>query len=200
MKKIQLNLGCGLEIRKGFINVDKFYTEEQIKKLNPKDVEKGGVFIQADILKLPFKDNYADYVELMNTIEHFPMKNVINYIKEIYRVMKKGAKLVILTNNMDGLALDWLDLSIHPPFDPKKYNDVAETIYGNQNAGGEIHLCPFTPSFMDYVLSQAGFKNGTVAIIKKNTFISSCPKSVSRKIVSKNAVARNDLIYVEVIK
>lgn len=197
---IQLNLGSGIEIRKDFINVDKFYSEEQIRDMKNSRVEKGGTFIQADILNLPFKDNYADYVELMNCIEHFPMKTVIDYVKEIYRVMKKGAKLVILTNNMDGLALDWLDLSIHPPFNLSNYIDVAETIYGNQHAGGEIHLCPFTAPFMDYVLSQAGFKKGTVTIIKKNTLISICPKPVAREILDKNAVARNDLLYVEAIK
>lgn len=199
MKQIKLNLGCGIEIRKGFINVDKFYTEEQIRKNKGSHVEKGGTFVQADILHLPFEDNYADYVELMNCIEHFPMNNVINYMKEIHRVMKPEAKLVILTNNMDGLAVEWLDMTIHPPFDPKAYNDVAETIYGNQAAAGEIHLCPFTPTFMDYVITQAGFSKGTVAIVRKNTLISALPEPISR-MGSKGAIVRNDLLYAEVEK
>lgn len=200
---VKLSLGCGIQIKKGFINVDKFYTEEQLRSkegmFKGADIQKGGTYIQADILNLPFKDNYADYVELMNTIEHFPMRNVINYVREIYRVMKKGAKLVILTNNMDGLALDWLELLAHPPFDPQTYNNVAETIYGNQLAEGELHRCPFSPPFMNHVLTQAGFSTGTVSIIKKGTLIRVLPKPIAKPL-SKNAVTRNDLIYAEAIK
>ena len=198
-------MGSGLQIRAGYINVDKFYTEEQLRSkkgfFKQADIQKGGTFVQADILHLPFEDNYADHVELSNCIEHFPLNNVINYVKEIHRVMKPGAKLYIMTNSMDGLALDWLDLLAHPPFNPQTYNDVAETIYGNQQAEGEVHRCPFTPPFMDYVLTQAGFKSGTISIAKKNTLISVIPKVfTSAGPIRKNAVCRNDLLFVEATK
>ncbi len=199
--KVCLNLGCGLEVKKGFINVDKFYTYDQLTSkqglFKQAQIDKGAEYIQSDILKLPFKDDYADYVELLNVIEHLPMKGVIDYVKEIRRVMKKGAKLLIITNNMDGLALDWLDLAVHPPFNLQEYINVAETIYGNQFAEGEIHRCPFTPTFMNVVLSSAGFIDGQVFVFKKGTLV---PPLGSTKPLAKRNIFRNDIIYVECIK
>lgn len=200
MKKVSLNLGSGIYVRKGFINVDKAYTLEELKSkkgaFKNAIVEKGGEYIQADILHLPFKDNYADYVELLNTIEHFPMRQVIDYMKEIYRVMKPKAKLIILTNNMDGLAVDWLQMASRPPFNLKEYFEVAETIYGNQLGPGEFHCCPFTPAFLNYVLTSAGFKTGFIGILKKG---SKTPTIGTIK-PKKHSVCRNDLLYAEATK
>ncbi len=204
MKKIQLNLGCGVWLRKGFINVDNFFTEEDVRSKKGAYVnaviEDDAKFVKADILHLPFEDNYADYVELMNVIEHFPMYRVSEYVKEIYRVMKPGAKLVILTNDMTGLAIDWLQMITQNEFDIKKYYDVAEPIFGNQYANnpGEVHKCPFTPLFMNYVLIAAGFKSGsgTIYLVPKGTLI---PKIGTLPADNKKA-ARNNLIVVEIKK
>lgn len=199
--KIQLNLGCGLEVKKDFINVDKFYTYEQLTSnkglFKQARIDKGAKYIQADILHLPFKDNYADYVELMNVIEHLPMRGVIDHIKEIRRVMKKGAKMIIVTNNMDGLAVDWLNMATNPPFNLEEFISVSETIYGNQWAEGETHRCPFNPAFMNVVLSSAGFTDGKVYSFRKGTL---APTLGSVKPFKKGAVLRNDLVYAECIK
>lgn len=197
--KIALNLGCGLECKKGFINVDKFYTYEELTSnkgfFKQAIIDKDAKYIQADILHLPFKDDYADYVEMYNTIEHFPMKHVIDYIKEIYRVMKKGAMLRIMTNNMDGLAVDWLEMAVHT-FDIHKFYDVAETIYGNQAADGEVHRCPFTPIFLNYIITQGGFSNGKIFELRRNTEVVSFGSAKA----AKDKVYRNDLLFVEAVK
>ena len=199
--KICLNLGCGIETKKGFINVDKFYTYEELtsKKglFKSAVIAPGAKYVQADILHLPFKDDYADYVELINCIEHLPMRGVIDYIKEIRRVMKKGAKLLIITNNMDGLALDWLNMLAHPPFNLEEFISVSETIYGNQLAEGEVHRCPFNPTFMNVVLSSAGFMDGKVFAFTKGAL---CPVFGSVKPYKKGAVLRNDLVVAEAVK
>ncbi len=202
MKK--LNLGSGIFIRKGFINVDKYIDIEKLKRHEGQYknaiYQKGAKFVKADIKEMPFPDNYADYVELFNVIEHFPMREIILYIKEIYRVMKKGAKLIILTNSMNGLAASWLAMTAQPPFDLGRYIDIAEVIYGNQVGGanqGEIHMCPFTPDFMNYILVQSGFKNGIIGILKRGDPV---PKIGTIKPITKHAVCRNDLIYVEAVR
>lgn len=75
-KRIKLNLGSGDKILKDFINVD-------IKKFP-------GVDLQADLnKKLPFKDNYADYILCEHVIEH--LENPINFILELWRISKPGA-------------------------------------------------------------------------------------------------------------
>lgn len=199
--KVCLNLGCGVEVKKGFINVDKFYTYEQLTSkqgiFKQAKIDKGAKYVQADILKLPFEDNSVDYIELMNVIEHLPMKQMVSHIKEIRRVMKPKAQLIILTNNMNGLAIDWLDMVNHPPFDLQQFINVAETIYGNQFAEGETHRCPFNQEFMNFVLTQSGFTEGKVVLLRKGDL---CPVLGSAKPFRKDAVLRNDLVYAEAIK
>ncbi|MCK9370939.1 methyltransferase domain-containing protein [Candidatus Dojkabacteria bacterium] len=199
---VKLNLGCGIWFRKGFINVDYYIDEEEV--LSKKGgaaaaiVEKGYKFVKADIKDMPFPDDYADYVELMNTIEHFPMHHVVEYLKEIHRVMKRGAKLIILTNDMTGLAIDWLQMVSNSDFNPKNYIDVAETIYGNQygDSLGELHRVPFTPVYLNYCLFNAGFTKGVIGLIPKGAPI---PKVGTLK-EAKGMVARNNLLVAEMEK
>jgi len=202
--QVWLNLGCGIFIRKDFINVDKYI---DIEKLKVKQggyanaiYQKGAKFVKADIKEMPFPDNYADYVEMLNVVEHFPLKEVMLYLKEVYRVMKPGAKLIILTNSMNGLCAEWLQIAVQPPIDMERYINVAEEIYGNQAGGangGEIHMCPFTYEFLNLILAESGFKEGIIGIIKQGTPV---PTIGTVKPITKNSVCRNDLLYAEVKK
>lgn len=201
-KKVNLNLGCGIWLRKGFINVDKYIDYDKLlkKKGNYKKaiIEDPHEFVKADIKDLPFEDNYADYVEMMNTIEHFPIYEVVDHLSEIHRVMKPGADFVIQTNSFDGVAVDWLQMLTSGSFDLVSYHDMAEVIYGNQRAGseGEVHRCPFTPRFLNYVLTQAGFKNGSLFIIPRGAKIPTIGTVESEE----GVVARNDLLVAQVKK
>jgi len=200
-KKIKkLNLGCGLWLKSGFINVDKYYTEEQLRSksgaFKNAKVEKDAEFVQADIGKLPFPDNYADYVEMNQVIEHFPVKQIVTYMKEVHRVMKKGAKLYISAPSFNGVVSEWLYMVSNPPFNPEEFLDLAEVIYGNQLADGEMHKCPITPEFINFILTAVGFK-GSVYIARKGAKVAEVKWLVP---LTKNAVFRNDQIIVEAEK
>jgi SAM-dependent methyltransferase len=204
MTKVKLNLGSGVWLRgKGFINVDNFFTEEEVRSKKGRFanavIEPGAKFVKADIKAMPFKDNSVDYIEMHQVIEHFPMYRVIEYMKEIYRVMKPGAKLIISCPYFTGLAIDWLQMVSSQNFDPKAYYEVAETIFGNQygDSEGEVHRCPFTVPFMNYVLNGGGFTKGTMFIVPKGAKI---PVIGTLKPPTPNSVARNDLMIVEAIK
>jgi SAM-dependent methyltransferase len=197
---IKLNLGCGLWLKKGFINVDKFYNEDQLRgrkgAFKSAKVEPGAKFVQADIGKLPFPDNYADYVEMNQVVEHFPIKQIATYMKEVHRVMKSGGKLYITAPSFNGVVADWLYMVSNPPFNPSEFLDLAEVIYGNQLADGEMHKCPITPEFINFILTAVGFK-GSVYIARKGTKVSEVKWLVPLK---KNSVFRNDQVVVEAIK
>lgn len=152
-----LNLGCGLRQRKGFINVDNY-------------VEKSGKakFVKADIRKLPFENDYADYVEMMSVLEHIPFNDVLKVLAEISRVMKPGAELVIQTENFDGIALDWARMCMEG-WNPQEYMNVMETVYGNQRHEGEFHKTAFNPRFMDACLRAVGFRIKSMANYPKNS-------------------------------
>ncbi|MGY4884211.1 MAG: class I SAM-dependent methyltransferase [Nanobdellota archaeon] len=80
MEKIKLNLGCGRDNLKGYINCD---WSDEVGADKIMDLNK----------RFPFKDNYADEILLSHVLEHFhePLK----ILKEVYRVCKDGAIVTI---------------------------------------------------------------------------------------------------------
>lgn len=78
--KNKLNLGCGNEIRKDFINLDLF--------------KRPGVDVVHDFnKKLPFKDNTFDLINCDNVLEH--TMYLPKVLKELYRVGKNGCEIII---------------------------------------------------------------------------------------------------------
>lgn len=89
MKKIRiLNVGCGKQ-KYGTHFLDIYPSRKDVKKYN------------ADKDKIPFPNEYFDEVYCRNLFEH--LKNPFLFLKEVYRVLKKGGKFVLITDN----ALFW---------------------------------------------------------------------------------------------
>ncbi|MCD6572906.1 MAG: methyltransferase domain-containing protein [Thermoplasmata archaeon] len=82
MEEIKINFGCGKDIRKGWINVDKRdFGQELIYDLN--------------MFPYPFDDDTADAILMQDILEH--LVNPEKVLKEIYRISKNGATVVIRT-------------------------------------------------------------------------------------------------------
>lgn len=77
---MKLNLGCGNDIREGYVNLDR--------------ASLPGVDVVHDLnkLPLPFKDDQFDYVLCKDIIEHL---EYIPVLAEIHRIMKPGGILDI---------------------------------------------------------------------------------------------------------
>lgn len=193
-------MGCGVHVRKGFTNLDLYDKEELFSKKGPfrNAIIESNNYIQGDILHLPFENDYADYVELIDVIEHFSFKQVHVALKEIYRVMKPGGKMVLMTINMNGLAVEWLEMKVRDRFDLNEYLYLMEAIYGNQrmDTPGEFHRCAFTPEYLSYCLQQAGFSSVKLQWLDKNA------KSIQVGTIPPNPkqVSRNFMLIAEVIK
>ncbi len=165
---IRLNLGAGGWLRAGFTNVD-LYPEDAIRSRQgffaTAKIEDGAEYVQADIRKLPFEDEYADYVEMIDVIEHISWREVVSTLVEVRRVMKIGGKLMISTVNMDGMVLEWLRLMCSPVWESERYSDCVQGIFGSQIADGELHRSPFNPRILGAVLTEAGFENPLIHVI-----------------------------------
>ena len=76
----KLNIGCGQDIKKGWINLDIYKGE--------------GIDIVHDIndLPLPFEDQFFNYILCQDVLEHV---NYIPIINDIHRILKKGGILKI---------------------------------------------------------------------------------------------------------
>ena len=77
MKK--LNLGCGIDYREGFVNVD-FHSHIKI------DVQH-----DLNVVPYPFKDEEFDFILASHVLEHLDKPFVI--MKELHRILKKDGKL-----------------------------------------------------------------------------------------------------------
>lgn len=80
---MKLNLGCGKDIKTGWVNLDS------IAKLP-------GIDICHDLenLPLPFGDNTFDEVLCQSVLEH--IDDYIPLLRDIHRILKTGGKLTIL--------------------------------------------------------------------------------------------------------
>ena len=160
-KEILLNLGCGVDLLPGFINVDKYLDEKGIKSkkglyANAK-IGKGAKFVKADITKLPFKDNYADYIECLEALEHLPFRQVEVALREMYRVLKPGGKMVLMVPDMDDMCRGWLEKVTDKVFDHNTFFGLIQQFFGNQIHDGEYHKAGFTQTYLKGVINAVGF-------------------------------------------
>lgn len=193
IKPTKINLGCGIKLQPGFINVD-LYDLKALKEAKGvlKNAKVRGKYVKADVRNLPFKDNYADYIIASEILEHMPLKDLNNTLREWIRVLKKGGKMIITVPDFNQVALDW----IKTPFNPETYGDMAQVIYGSQVADGEFHYSPLTPAFFEYYLSRMNLTDGKIQMFPSGT-----PTiDYDGKPAEKGYAYRNGVIHVEIIK
>jgi len=77
---MKLHLGCGRDLKKGYVNCD---VSSDVKPDKIVDLEK----------KLPFKNNSVDEIIANHVLEH--IVNFVPLMHEFHRVCKKGAKIKI---------------------------------------------------------------------------------------------------------
>jgi SAM-dependent methyltransferase len=90
---MKLNLGCGNKKKEGFIGVDRYFCAA------------------ADVIcdltaSLPFADESIEEFYLDNVIEH--VLDIPAFLRELVRVAKDGAKIIIITPHFSSLA-SWRD-------------------------------------------------------------------------------------------
>lgn len=86
-KSIKINIGSGSDFREDYINVDITDWDHYNKKSQNVDVI-------ANIKdKLPFEDNFADYILCQEIFEHVNRFDALELLKEIKRVLKPKGQL-----------------------------------------------------------------------------------------------------------
>lgn len=129
---MRLNVGSGLASKEGFASVDKFI---------PAD-------FQADILKLPFKDNSIEEVYASHVLEHLAKKEVPLALSEIYRVLQENGKFTIIVPDLIWCMNNFLN-------SPDHYGFPLDAIYGNQEHEGEFHKTGFTMEMLKILVTSS---------------------------------------------
>jgi predicted SAM-dependent methyltransferase len=76
---VKLNLGCGVDLKKGYVNVDMYGSPDLVLDLRE---------------EWPWPDSSVEEVEMMHVLEHLP--DTISVMKKLYRVCADGAKVHIV--------------------------------------------------------------------------------------------------------
>jgi len=78
---VRLNLGCGSDVREGWINCDMYPVDECVEH------------VDLTVFPFGFPDDYADVILFSNILEHVPRP--YETVKELHRVLKPGGRLII---------------------------------------------------------------------------------------------------------
>lgn len=120
---MKLNLGCGEDIRAGFINIDA--------------LAGVGVDVVCDISqKLPYKDNSCEEIIAQDILEHLTREQLGDTLAEISRVLKKDGLLRVRIPNVDAIIEKFMG-------DPETRNLF---LYGNSYRTGiwGVHKAGYT--------------------------------------------------------
>ena len=154
MEKITLNIGCGertfKEYPKGHkcINVDE-------RDLN--NVDK-----VMDVRKLDFPDEYFDYIIASDIIEHFPISETENILKEWKRILKVGGIIEFRMPNLEAVVSDYLKRKDEDRSDVQGGIPISQyfswLLYGGQDYSGNFHYVCFDRRLFKYTIEQVGLK------------------------------------------
>ena len=144
---MKLNLGCGLDKRKGYINID---IREGVKPDQVWDLNK---------LPYPYKNESIEEIFAKDVLEHFPFKTTEPLLKEWYRLLEKGGKLYIQAPDLEHIAKEVI---LNRKYD---YKEISFWIYGEQDYPTNFHKAGFTIYTLKFLLESIGF---IVTKIKNN--------------------------------
>src|SRR3989344_6452308 len=90
-EQIKLNLGCGLDYRRGWVNLD--FNKEV----------KADIYISLEYFPWPIESNKFDYILACGILEHITPTNLIKVIEELHRICKPNALIDIYVPHRSGM-------------------------------------------------------------------------------------------------
>lgn len=132
-----LNLGCGSDIRSGFVNID-------IEAVSS-DVQVG------DARKLEYKDESVDMIVAVNLLESFRQQEIFPALKEWNRVLKYEAELLIQVP---------LFRLIYDAYQSGELQQTkfTELIFGESREEEQINKSIFDERYLRKLIEKAGFQ------------------------------------------
>ena len=136
----RLNVGCGSDIRPGFLNVD-FVPEHKPDLI-------------ADVTELPMlPSGYFDEILAQDVLEHFERSKTSVALAEWARLLSDIGTLRIRVPSM----FHMIDLlAAAEPHGAEAAANIVQLIYGTQAYTGDYHLAGFTPSVLQNSITSAG--------------------------------------------
>lgn len=154
-----LDFGCGTG---NFTCALKRITNANVYGVEPADgmrqkaIDKNTdvVFKKGNHEKIPFVDNFFDFVYMTDVIHHIPDINTM--FKELNRVLKQGGYLCIVTESHNQIeSRFWVKyFPTIVEVEKKRYPDISEIIENANNNGFMLSLKDVTDKDYKHVISQ----------------------------------------------
>ena len=140
----KLNVGCGLDKREGYTNVDisGFHVPDLI----------------ADIIDIhQVADGAAKEVLAQDVLEHVPSTKVMPALVEWNRILCSEGILRVRVPDLKSIVSMLLAGAPHA--------DLIRMVYGTQSYAGDFHMSGFTIEILTHMLQEAGFALSSVEIV-----------------------------------
>lgn len=134
---VRLNLGCGEDIRPGYVNCD-------MRKLP-------GVDCIEDVSRLSYENETVTEILANDIIEHFPYAESEKVLAEWVRVLRPGGRLRLQTPDCRQLSRFLLSNQIPT-------QEFVRRIYGGQTYEGNFHFAGFDRPGMRRLLHKLGLR------------------------------------------
>jgi predicted SAM-dependent methyltransferase len=143
----KLNLGCGFDLREGYVNVDF------------QDFHKPDVVADVrDMAMLP--SGWFEEIIARDVLEHLPRLDTPKALAEWNRLLCVGGLIYLRMPNIIGVA----ELLVSPErADIENQKLLVQCLFGTQAYTGDWHLTGFTEPLVRHYLSEAGFDILTLA-------------------------------------
>jgi len=140
-------LGCGMDKRAGYINID----------VRP-DVKPDMVIdLEGELLRR-FPDESVEEILAKDFIEHLSWRRVEEFLRDCYRVLKRGGKMYIQCPDLEAIARKVI---LNPNYrygDLEGWKAISYWVYGSGDYGPpSFHKAGFTIPTLRKLLESIGF-------------------------------------------
>ena len=144
---LKLNLGCGLDKRSGYVNID---VREDVKP----DL---AINLEEELLKR-FQDESVEEILAKDFIEHLSWRVVEPFLRDCFRVLKKGGKMFIQTPDLEAIFNTTIRNPNYRFGELEGFKAISFWVYGAQDYKENLHKCGFTIPTLKKLLESIGFK------------------------------------------
>jgi hypothetical protein len=147
---IKLHIGCGDDIKPGFVNIDEF---------NPRAEQ------QIPIQAINYPHNTIDLIEGNMVIEHLPLNDVREFLSKAYKMLKTDGQLILEMPDVIKVC----QLILVFANDPEYLENGAFGFRGLFGAPkpnmsvGDYHKWGYTPTTIKTLLVEAGFNRISIS-------------------------------------
>lgn len=146
MKK--LNLGCGDDIKAGYINLDARKTHPSV--------------IIGDVTNISqFEDGYFDEILAKDIYEHVTFRKSKSLLKHWVSKLKPGGKLIIITPCIRDIIKGFLEYDNNP----EMIEHYINKLFGGQGYPENFHFTTGHPLLLEKYLREAGI-NGEITTLE----------------------------------